>query len=100
MTCEKQNCPLCGRPAEFCYVDHENRKYFRCGYCTDFQLYIHAEKPLEAAPQQRKDQLAKASHDSQHEKVLFIGYSPDKENPEKGFTLHAEFCDRAKLPLS
>ena len=96
----KSKCPLCDRQARFNYVDRKNRKFFHCEYCTDFQVYIYAEKHLTSASKQRKERYSKASHNSAYERVLFITHSVDDAHPEKGYELHAELHDRATLPLS
>ncbi len=93
-------CPLCDRQARFNYVDRKNRKFFHCEYCTDFQVYIYAEKHLASASKQWKKQHSKDSHNSAYDRVLFITCSFDDAHPEKGYVLHAEFHDRATLPLS
>ena len=96
----KENCPLCNKPSKYYLVDKKNRKFFHCEYCTDFQVYIHAEKRLASTTKEWKEQMSKASHDSDHERVLFITCSFDKSQPEDGYEFHAEFHDRAKLPLN
>lgn len=96
----KEVCPLCNRPSRYYYVDQKNRKFFHCEYCTDFQVYIYAEKRLASAPKEWKEQMSKASHDSDHERVLFITYSVDKSQPGNDFVFRAEFHGRATLPLS
>lgn len=96
----KENCPLCDKPSKYYFVDKGNRKFFHCEYCTDFQVYIYAEKRLASAPKEWKEQMSKASHDSDHERVLFITYSIVKSRSEDDYVFRAEFHDRATLPLS
>lgn len=91
-----ENCPLCNKAAKYYFVDHKNRKYFRCEYCKDFQLYIYAEKLLSETTKERKEEMSKASHDSVYEQVLFITSS---SNTSGTALLHAEFHDRTTLPL-
>ncbi|MBM9606253.1 hypothetical protein [Desulfopila inferna] len=69
----EEECPLCDRISKFYFVDHDNRKFYRCEYCTDFQVYINVEDILRNSTDTLKRQLSKASHESPHDKVLAIG---------------------------
>jgi transposase-like protein len=95
-----ENCPLCHRAARYYFIDFENRKFFRCDYCHDFQVYTGAEKLLHESSEQYKQLLSNDSHNSNHERVLFISTATNSDNPKKSDVLHAKFCERADLPLS
>ena len=53
-----QNCPLCNRPAQYCFADYNKRKHFYCEHCTEFQITDTAEGKLHTAPQQWRDELS------------------------------------------
>lgn len=98
MKYEYQNCPLCGKEnTKFYYVDHLNRKYFRCDICTDFQLYVGAEERLKSSPKDFRENLSQESHDSPHEKVLYITLRLPTEDHNE-VEVYGEFHDRATLP--
>jgi hypothetical protein len=50
-----QQCPLCLGEAQYRFVDADNRKYFRCPSCTEFQISVRAEERLASTPQWRSD---------------------------------------------
>lgn len=54
----KQNCPLCGVPAEYYWLDMGNRKYYHCPNCTYFIVSKRAEHLLVEAPQHVRDEFA------------------------------------------
>ena len=45
-----QPCPLCQQEAKYRFVDADNRKYFHCSSCSDFQISVRAETRLASAP--------------------------------------------------
>jgi hypothetical protein len=54
-----QDCPLCSNPAEFRFVDYENRKHFVCANCTEFQISVRAEIRVLKGPEGWKVELSK-----------------------------------------
>jgi hypothetical protein len=56
---QSQNCPLCTNPAEYEFVDFQNRKHFLCANCTEFQISTRAETRLTNGPAEWKAGLAK-----------------------------------------
>ena len=71
-----ENCPLCDREAVYYYVDYEERKYFKCLYCTKFQITRRAEAKLVEAPKQWKDQLSERAQHTPAEHLLVISVPP------------------------
>lgn len=45
----KQDCPMCGSPAEYYWLDAHNRKYYHCPACTYFIVSRRAEALLAEA---------------------------------------------------
>jgi|GEM_PF-7037264 len=92
-----ENCPLCNRAAKYYLVDFGNRKFFRCEYCNDYQIYTGAEELLSATIEQNKLSISDASHNSINENVMFITTISKPNAPDN---LAIEFHDRTTLPLS
>lgn len=67
-----QNCPLCNRPAKYCLADHTDKKFFRCDYCTDFQISGDGERWLPSASSTWKSETSENAHNSPYESVVII----------------------------
>lgn len=95
----KQECPLCNAPAEYCFVDTGNRKYFDCPRCIAFQISTRAEsRLLEEIPNLCSVYAAQAplSPDDHLFVVLMPsqGFREASDDP-----LEAAFVAKAELPL-
>ena len=76
-----QDCPFCANPAEYQFVDYENRKHFTCANCTEFQISVRAENRLSKAPVEWKSNLAKLAkqHKDGHTLVVTLPSGPWEE---------------------
>lgn len=91
-----QDCPLCGAPADYCWVDYGNRKYFDCPNCTLFQISRRAEKIVLDAPTERRSNFAKQAMAAPKEYALLIRIpSPPREADS---TVSGEYVLRSELP--
>ena len=68
----KMSCPLCGEEAKYCLANHDDRKYFRCPQCTDFQLTDGGERCLDCTAKSWRENVSKQAKDSEYESVLII----------------------------
>jgi hypothetical protein len=68
----KQKCVLCDTLAEYCLADHDNRKYFSCPTCTEYQITIAAEEKLFSAPKEWRDKYAEKAKSLDENVVLVI----------------------------
>ena len=94
-----QKCPLCGVPAEYCWVDAGNRKYFECDNCTRFQISKRAEEILSEQPQECRDSYASQAPQAPAE-YMFAIVMPDANFREiSSAILKATFVAKADLPL-
>lgn len=96
----KQDCPLCGASAEYCFVDARNRKYFKCPKCISFQISRRAEDLLaEQVSQWRRFYASKAPL-APSEHMLVICMSSHESRQESGNILQATFVNKEELPLN
>jgi len=96
---QPQNCPLCDSPAEYYLVDYDNRKYFDCPVCKQFQISVRAEKILEESPQQWRDSFAQAAQQVPKGQAMFIRIpSPPQVVGDPKPKLTTEYVDRDKIP--
>jgi hypothetical protein len=95
-----QDCPLCGRAAQFYWVDAGNRKYFRCATCTYFQISRRAEEILADASQQRRDDYAAQAPRAPDDQMLDIRMPEAEFRKTSTDRLQATFVPKAELPLS
>lgn len=97
----EQKCPLCGNPAQYYFVDHQNRKYFSCPKCTYYQISICAERILTEAPQQWRDAYAAKAPKAPDNDHLFVIIVPNGPR-EPGViyqALSGEFVRKSELSL-
>jgi len=95
----KQDCPLCGSPADYCLVDFSKCKYFECANCGLFQISLRAEKVLLQAPQQWREGYAKRARQAPEEHALVIRVPPpSQEIGAASATLSGKFVLRSELP--
>lgn len=95
----KQSCPLCGTDAEYCWVDHDNRKYFECPRCTYFQISRRAEKVLAERSNERKENYAAQAPKAPAEHMLVIRMPDHEHRIASSDVLQAAFVPKAELPL-
>ena len=95
-----QNCPLCGADAEYCWVDHRNRKYFRCPNCTDFQISRRAEEVLAKHSQQRRDVYAAQAPRASENHLLVIRMPSEEFRQSSSDDLEVRFVSKTELPLN
>jgi len=95
----EQNCPLCDRPARYCLAYHDMLKYFRCEYCTDFQISVRGEDLLSSVSKEWIKSASEESHNSKYSKVLTIKMV-DVSRLKPGESPYPvwSFCDRANIP--
>ena len=98
-TYHKQNCPLCGAAAEYCWVDHRNRKYFNCPKCTAFQVSERAEEILAERPQQRRDAYANQAPNAPDDHLLVIRMPSHEFRQLSNDDLQVSFVPKSELPL-
>jgi hypothetical protein len=93
-----QKCPLCSRPAKYCYTDHADKKYFRCDYCTDFQLCVNVEDLVANMPNTWRQEASRVAHESVYEQILLIKMVKISELApgESPFPVK-HFCPRAMI---
>ena len=77
----KQNCVLCGQPAEYCFADYRKRKHFLCDYCTEYQITDSAEKKLATAPQEWRSKCSEKAKSVGPDRVLAI-FLPNVQKTE------------------
>ncbi len=95
----KQDCPLCGSPADFCLVDFNKCKYFECPSCSLFQISLRAEKILLQAPQQWRDGYATRAQQAPEGHALVIRVPPpSQEIGAASAALSGKFVLRSELP--
>jgi hypothetical protein len=97
----RQDCPLCQRPAHFIFVDYENRKYFRCDRCTEFQISRMAENRLADAPQEWRDDYARKAREAHADSVLVIrvpSMNPSLTARDTQIAVEGEYVPRSDLP--
>ncbi len=94
----KTSCPLCGSDSQYCLVDHDNSKYFRCKICTDFQISSRGEGLTQEASDEWKKKASKDARESDYNQVLII------DMVEISKLTHGEdpypimyFCHRTKI---
>jgi len=73
----KQNCPLCERPARFIGVDFGRKKKFSCPNCKVFVISPDTEKNLSKLSRKQKDELSKKSSQCDNETILLIWLAED-----------------------
>ena len=95
----KQLCPLCGVDAEYCLVDRENRKYFKCPNCTYFQISRRAEEALAERSSARKARYASEAPKAPPEHMLVIRMPDHEHRLASSDVLQAGFVAKAELPL-
>ncbi len=96
-----QDCPLCQRPARYILVDYDNRKYFRCEQCTEFQISRMAEKRLVDAPQEWRDDYARKAREAHGDSVLVIrvpSMNPSLTTGNAQIAIEGEYVLRSDLP--
>ena len=95
----KQDCPLCGSPAEYYLVDYGKCKYFRCTKCDLFQISLRAEKVLAKAPQQWRDSYAQKATEAPEDHALVIRVpSPSQVPGEQTPAVSGKFVPMSELP--
>lgn len=67
-----QSCPLCGMQAEFSFLDHKERKAFRCDRCVRFVVTVDAERRLSNAVAEFREGLSKQAREAPEGYVLVI----------------------------
>lgn len=71
-------CPLCGSPAQFEWIDRDNRKVYCCPVCTDFYISASAERRLASAPASwRENASRQARQGTEHRRLLITRCQPD-----------------------
>ncbi|MBB5863537.1 PHP family Zn ribbon phosphoesterase [Xanthomonas arboricola] len=95
----KQDCPLCGTAAEYCFVDSSNRKYFDCPKCTAFQISKRAESLLVSEHPHRRSSYA-AQAPLAPEDHLFVILMPSHAfRQTSDDPLETGFVSKSELPL-
>lgn len=69
---EKQNCPLCGKSADFKLIDHRDKKYFNCQCCGRFVITRSIEKEIINQSSNWLKEASSRANSLQQEKILFI----------------------------
>lgn len=95
----KQDCPLCGGSAEYCFVDARNRKYFDCSKCTSFQISRRAEGILADQSQQRRDLYASQAPLAPPERMFVIRMPSEEFRKNSNDILQATFVKKSELTL-
>ena len=95
----EQQCPLCDNPAEFCWVDAENVKYFDCSTCGMFQISKRAEKLLQDELPSRKPIYAATVKNTPEDHLLFIRMPSHEFRLQSDDPLQAEFTPKSDLSL-
>ena len=95
---QKQNCPLCEKPAEFEYSDHKNRKYFWCKTCTEFEITIDAESYLASTEVELRSQYSeKAKQFNENSFLVITRDTSARQDGIANVNLHDEFVLRSEL---
>ena len=95
----KQDCPLCGSPAEYCFVDSRNRKYFDCPSCTAFQISKRAEALLIGELPQRRSGYASQAPLAPEGHLFTVLMPSHAFRQVSDEPLEAGFVQKAELPL-
>jgi hypothetical protein len=96
---QKQNCPLCEKPAEFEFRDHRNRKHFWCNTCVEFQISRSAENRLASSVAEWRSQYSEKAKQSNEIHVWVItSVNTLKQEGVANEVLNGEYILRSKLP--
>jgi hypothetical protein len=98
-TFHEQDCPLCDSPAEYGWVDGENRKYFQCPVCGYFQISKHAERLLLEYYQHRKAAYSALAKQAPEDHLLFIRMPSHEFRQNSDDKLQATHVAKTDLPL-
>jgi hypothetical protein len=96
----KQECPLCGSAAEYCWVDGHNRKYFDCPKCTHFQISKRAGGVLATKSQHRRDSYAASAPTAPADHLLVILVPSHEFRQQCNDDLQASFVPKVELSLN
>lgn len=96
----KQNCPLCGTPAEYYWLDMGNRKYYHCSSCAYFIVSKRAEHLLIEAPQHVRDEFAaKPQLAPEGQLFVIIVSSPPQTGDAPRSELSGSFVPKSQMYL-
>jgi hypothetical protein len=95
----KQDCVLCGTPAEYCFADYGKRKYFSCENCTKYQITDSAEAKMETAPAEWRKQYSEQAKSLPDDMVLSISVPSDPKTEGLAYpSLSGEPTHKDDLP--
>ena len=69
---KEQSCPLCGVAAVFYYVDHGDKKYFKCTSCRKYMISIDAEIFISESTQEVRNKIAEQAKGSAEDEAAVI----------------------------
>jgi hypothetical protein len=92
-----QDCPLCGRPANYTLVSAGQYKYFSCQECKLFQVSLRAEAKLLKAPSDWRQANSLKSRAAPEGEIWVIRV-PNSVPGESTASLHGEYVSIAKVP--
>jgi hypothetical protein len=68
----EQKCPLCLGNAIFTYLDHKNRKHYKCNAGQEFVVTVDAEKKLSNCTSECRLEFSERAKLSIHESIFEI----------------------------
>jgi len=94
-----QACPFCQNQAHFAFTDNDNRKFFSCSHCGNFEISVGAEKRVAESIPQWRAQLSELARRGNEEKVLVVTLpsSTQKREGVANPALETVFVPRTKL---
>lgn len=95
-----QDCSLCDSPAEYCWVDSRNRKYFKCTSCGYFQISKRAEDILLGRYHERRAAYAALAKQAPEHHLLFVRMPSHEFRQHSNDELEATYVQKADLPLN
>lgn len=94
-----QDCPLCALKAEYYFIDYGNSKYFKCPFCTYFQITRHAEKNLCQSTQEWRDNCALKAKSTPLNYLLVITAPNSSSSDILSAVISAEFRPKSECLL-
>lgn len=90
---KEQSCPLCGVAAVFYYVDHGDKKYFKCTSCRKYMISIDAEIFISKDTQEVRNRIAEYAQGSAEDEAVVILLRMEGSNK----VVAVEYAKRAEL---
>lgn len=96
----EQECPLCQAQAEYCYVDYENRKYFGCPTCRQFQISARAEKEIIRRSNSRRQQYSRCASGTSGKELFVIVMAGPEIKQKTGDDFDARYWPKSDVPTT